>query len=617
MLFVSTPARWLALLACLCLATLTHANDDSSDQSVTYEKDIRHSVVAADGSYTFTREVTLRINEERAIATYAQPPLPYNRTQETLDILQAYTLKPDGSRLTVGPEQIREQQEPNSAQAPMFHDSVMKVLIFPQVAVGDRLVLSYKKQRRVALFPGQFQDLSFPQPHPTQQLTLIYDLPAEVALNVEAKGFKATPPRTEKGRTRYQWDYQPSPWPRAEPGAVDYSDYGQYLAVSTFSDYASFARAYAQRAQVQASPDVEKLAHSLTATLHDPREKALALADWVRRNIRYVAVYIGSGSVVPHAADTVLSNRYGDCKDHVALLQALLKAVKIDSSPALVNLGRAYKLPTVPTLGVLNHAITYIPSLDLYLDATDPGIQPGYLPVLELDKPTVIATSGTLGRTPAVQQNSVRNVTTFRIDADGGARFEQDSTVKGSYAEYNRWGLGRMQANERDLIVQRMLAIYGQTGSGTVKVELTGSGDELTTQLVGQTQNMVNLPGPIGMPTLTSFVGGITQHMSSFVTEKQRTHSFTCISASSDEVARFEFPAQVQILAVPKAVKINGGGFDYSADYTREGNTVVVKRSYALRQPTAVCSPEMFQAMWPALEAMLKDLNSQVIVEKS
>jgi len=88
---------------------------------------------------------------------------------------------------------------------------------------------------------------------------------------------------------------------------------------------------------------------------------------------------VGSGGVVPHAADTVLDNFYGDCKDHVTLLEAMLTAVGIESSPALINSGNAYHLPTAPALGTINHVITYIPSLDLYLDPTAAQTEFGYL----------------------------------------------------------------------------------------------------------------------------------------------------------------------------------------------------------------------------------------------
>ena len=65
---------------------------------------------------------------------------------------------------------------------------------------------------------------------------------------------------------------------------------------------------------------IRALALNLTTGLTGEREKARALYDWVSRNIRYVAVTLGSGGYVPHSADEVLANEYGDCKDHVVLL---------------------------------------------------------------------------------------------------------------------------------------------------------------------------------------------------------------------------------------------------------------------------------------------------------
>lgn len=619
MLFASTTARWLATLACLFGVSLAQADDSGTDRAATVEKDIRRSVVAADGTYTFSRELVLRINEERGIKENAQQSLHYNRTQEALDVQQAYTLKPDGRKVPVSSDQIRQQQEPKSVEAPMFNDSLVKVVIFPDVAVGDRLVLEYQKQRTEALFPNQFEDLNFPSFSATERLSLIYDVPQGMKLNVEAKGFKAAAVKTAGGRSVYQWDYQPTDKARRELGSVAYSDYGQYLAVSTFDDYASFARAYAKRAEVEVTPAIRELAESLTAKLDSPRAKALALSDWVRRNIRYVAVYIGSGSVVPHAADTVLNNRYGDCKDHVALLQALLRAVDIDSTPALVNLGTAYQLPKVPTLGVINHAINYIPKLDLYLDSTAEPVAAGYLPIVLLNKPTVLTTPATLGRTPLTQAGKVENLTTFHINADGSARFEHDSIVEGWGAEFNRWGVRAMPQADRDLLMQRVLAAYGQSGEGKMLPlkDLDSLSPRFEMKFTGTTNNLVNLPGPIGMPTLSSFAGGIAQNVFGFVAEKDRSQAFTCIGGVTEEQARFDFPAGVNILAVPNPVKLDTPYFAYSADYQRDGNSVLIKRRYDFRHSNSLCTAQDFKAMQPTLEAMIRDLNSQVIVQKS
>lgn len=612
-----SPARLFAALVVLALSLGTaHARDDGTDRSVTIEKETQSNVINADGSFVVSAETVLLINEERAIKEQAQRSLSYNRTLETLDVVQAYTQKPDGRKVPVLAEQIKEQQEQASSGAPMFQDTRVKVVIFPEVAVGDRLVLQYKKNRTTALFPGQFEDLSFPAFHPTQAFSLIYDLPADMPLHADARGFTASTPAAAPGRKVYRWDYVPADKARIEQGAVSYLDYGQFLAVSTFSDFAAFAKAYEARAKVEQTAEIRELAASLTAKLDSPRAKALALSDWVRKNIRYVAVYMGAGGVVPHSAKTILANRYGDCKDHVALLEALLAAAGIDSTPALVNLGNAYTLAKVPTLGVLNHAITYVPSLDLYLDSTAEGISAGFLPAPVLDKTVVLSKSGTLGHTPATQDGLVQNTTVFKVTSTGAADFTHASNVNGWAAELNRFGIKSMKPADRDLLIQQILASYGQSASGKLDAgNLEGTANSYEIKMAGRTENLVTLPGPIGVPTLSSFAGGIAQNVFGFIMEPERTQAFGCIGGVTEEQARFEFPKEVSVLAAPKPVSLRTASFDYSATYTREANAVVVKRRFAFTHPSAVCSAEDFKAMKPTVDAMVNDLKSQIIVQ--
>lgn len=103
--------------------------------------------------------------------------------------------------------------------------------------------------------------------------------------------------------------------------------------------------------------------------------------------------------------------------------------------------------------------------------------------------------------------------------------------------------------------------------------------------------------------------------MYSFTLEKERSQCFVCISNDVVETSRFEFPAQVNVLAIPKPVKLQDGNVDYSARYTQEGNAVVVERRFRFSRPDVVCTPEDFTAMKPALEAMVRDLQSQIIVQ--
>lgn len=593
-----------------------HAQADGTDHSVTLEKTRQTYTVQADGSFRQDVELVLLINEERAIKTKAQRALSYNRSLESLEVLEAFTQKPDGRKVVVAADRIKEQQERASSQAPMFSDALNKVVIFPEVAVGDRLVLHYQRNRHAPLFAGHFEDITVPEFNPVGQFTLVYDLPAGMTLHADARGFKPSTPKGAAGRKVYQWDYVPAQRARIETGAVSYLDYGQYLAVSTFASFKDFAHAYQAKAQVEVTPAIAALAQQLTAGLPTPREKALTLSDWVRKNIRYVAVYVGAGGVVPHPAQTVLDNRYGDCKDHVALLEALLKAVGIDSSPALVNLGNAYTLANVPTLGVLNHAITYVPSLDLYLDSTSTAIAAGYLPIQELSKPVLLTASGELGKTPGSQPGKVSSELVFKVKDSGAAAFKNVSKVQGWANEFSRYTVKSMKPGDREVLVQRVLAAYGQRGSGTFQASLK-AGETFDSTVEGSTENLVNLPGPVGVTALSSLAGGISQNVYAFAIEKDRTQGFVCIAGETQEHARFEFPSGVTVLAVPKPVVVRDADVDYSASYAKEGNTVVIERRFKFSHPRAVCTPEDFAAMKPAIEAMVKDLQSQIIVQSS
>ena len=162
--------------------SLAQAFTDGTDRSVTLEKVEQTFVVQMDGSNRLDVDSVLLINEERAIKASAQRPVSYNRSLETLDVIEAYTQKPDGRKVMVDAAHIKEQQEQASAQAPMFQDSVNKVIIFPEVAVGDRLVLRYQRNRFTPLFPDQFEDITVPEFHPVGQFTLIYDMPEDMPL---------------------------------------------------------------------------------------------------------------------------------------------------------------------------------------------------------------------------------------------------------------------------------------------------------------------------------------------------------------------------------------------------------------------------------------------------
>lgn len=619
------PLRFVMLCLLLCVLSGSFpvsahdfTRDAGTDHSVVVDRYLRHVVVDEGGAYTLTVEQAKTIVTREALGEHAQFYIAYNQSLDQIVSVEAHTEKADGRLLAVRPHQIRDQQEPASLEAPMFQDTRLKIVVFPDVQAGDRVVVRYVVRRHTPLFPGHVEDLVTARFHRHRDFRLVYDLPGSMSLHADAVGFDAVPLASPPGRRRYGWRFVDGDNARREADSVSYLDYGRRLAVSTFADYAAFARAWQERAAGKALPDdtVAALAARVTAGMADRRERALALSDWVRGNVRYVGVYLGPGGVVPHAAASVLANRYGDCKDHATLLEALLAAAGIDSTVALVNNGDAYRLPEVPTLGVLNHAIVHVPSLGLFLDPTAEGVAGGFLPPALLGKPAVLVRSGEFAMLPFFQQARSRTLTRIAIGPDGSGRFRVTRTGSGAQAEPWRRVMGAATPGERARLVGGMLHGLLQADGGILEPgDLDGAGDDYTLSFSGASDDLARLPGPTGLATSYAFRGGLGDAVQTFAREAQRRQDFVCPAIDAEDELQFQLPRQARVLALPRGAAVDDANFAYRSRYGRQGRLVTVKRQLKFRHTGATCSPDDYRRMRPALERMLRDLRTQVVVK--
>ena len=363
--------------------------------------------VAPDGTYVREETRRERINVPEAVQAAAQTYLPFNGSLERLEVLEAYTETPDGKQIPVEPDKIITQQSPISTAAPAFGDLKITAIVFPQIAPGAIKVHRERRTRLKPLFAGAFGMVEvFPPPIAYGDVRVTLVAPANLPMRIEAqemKGGVTMPDRA--GEAKWTWTLENTSAQAPEPNSVSPVDYGPRIAATTFTDFAAAAAAYTKGAEPKArvTPAVQMLADELTAGVTGPRAQAKALYEWVAGNIRYVALAFGLGGVVPRDSDEILQSRYGDCKDHVTLLSALLAAKGIESHAVLINAANSYWRPSVPVSpGIYNHAITYVPSLDLYLDSTAQVVPFGLLPFLELGKAALVTggLDGGAGREP-------------------------------------------------------------------------------------------------------------------------------------------------------------------------------------------------------------------------
>lgn len=106
---------------------------------------------------------------------------------------------------------------------------------------------------------------------------------------------------------------------------------------------------------------VRELAQSVAGEAPNVRAKIERIAEYVRDEIRYVAVEIGEGGYVPRPAGLTLENRYGDCKDKSALMRAMLGALDVRCVPALALIDGSVR-EELPTAFQFDHCIVAFPS---------------------------------------------------------------------------------------------------------------------------------------------------------------------------------------------------------------------------------------------------------------
>ncbi|TDY24941.1 transglutaminase superfamily protein [Paraburkholderia sp. BL6665CI2N2] len=615
----------------VCLASLgwlagIHGADASVpaklDDPYTNEGETQTFTVNADGSFTKLDSMTLHVNNEAGIARVAQQYVWFNRNMADVQILEAYTITADGVRHDVQPEQIRNVQEARSFDAPMFQDIQEKVIVFPAVEPGARVHLTYRKTQKQPIVPGEFSDFTPPDLAPTHNFRLIYDLPADKPLYADARGFTAVQPVTRDGRTRYEYRYDKAHFSRLERGSVAYVSYGDRLMVSTFPDYAAFAATYRESAADPSAPDaaVTRLAQQLTAHDRTPRDKAKTLYDWVRRNVRYVAINVGRGAVVPHNASAVLANRYGDCKDHVALYGALLDAAGVRNEPALISSGTIYTLPSVPGYGVINHVITWLPDLQQYVDSTASNVEFGFLPSSDMNRPTVLVGEGVLSRTPATMLMTRSTDLSIKVEPDGSASFTYRLEAAGASAEQARSMLRTQTPAQREESIQAELRSANLRGTATLATNDLGVADgPLVITMKGTLESLVVPGAAASIPALTSLAGGLAADTRYWLGERRRTQPFVCHNLALHERARIELPANFHVLDMPEAKRTQDRFVDFESQYTFDplSNVVTMTRDSTTHFDSDVCTPDDFAQMRPAIEAIGRDVRAEVIVRST
>ena len=328
-----------------------------------------------------TQQVT-RINTSNGLANGGVSTVYYQMGDEQVDVLGITVHKADG---TSSRDYDVWRSENSRKASTTYNDSGSMTLRANNVEVGDIVEVRIQKSEVANQnFRGDyFGDLEYVQStepigflrysilYPTQWSTLYFRAPK--LPHVRKDGVLPDGSAPPKGYALTSFELTQTPrikTERDQPGPSEVYDYILVSNKQTPTDIGTWWWNLIKE-QLVVDETMRQTVVGLTKGLKTPEEKVKAIHNYVVQNTRYLHVGLGIHGWKPYRTTTCFRNRYGDCKDKAALLKVMLEAAGVPANLVLVRTRDLGNLEMKPAaMMVFNHAIAYVPSLDLFLDGT-------------------------------------------------------------------------------------------------------------------------------------------------------------------------------------------------------------------------------------------------------
>ncbi len=459
---------------------------DYAKEGFVIEQFSKDLIFAGDGTWTCDQSAVVRLQSEAGVRQFGVLDFGYNSDSQKIEIAYVRVRKPDGAIVSTPEDSVQDVSSEVSRTAPMYSDLREKQIPVKALGTGD--VLEYKL-RFIQTKPdiaGQFwYSQNFVTGAVVLEETLRITTPKDKYVKVVSPSVKAEVSE-QGGRTVYSWKTA-----QLEPSAQEGKEKTPAapappsVQLTTFRNWDELGLWYGQlqKARVAVSPAIQAKAAELTKGLTSDVEKQKAIYTYVSTKFRYISVSFGVGRYQPHAAEEVLGNQYGDCKDKHTLFASLLKAAGIEAWPALIGAGMKLDAE-MPSPAQFNHVITVIPKRGEYvwLDTTAEVAPYGLLEqTLRDQKALVIPGDGppVLMSTPAdppFQASSAVEVQST-LSADGTLKAHFDVALHGDDELLARSAFHQIPPAQWQELVQLMIRSLGF--AGTVSNVEVGSPEKL------------------------------------------------------------------------------------------------------------------------------------------
>ena len=555
--------------------------------------------VQEDGNYQETVRYVFKILAEAGKAR-ADLFIGFDSRTESLSLLYARTITPDGSVIPLK-ESATQVVTPYS-RYPKYSD--YKVMKFSMPGAGIGAVVDYKYVREAKPFiKGHFNGRFFFQGYEPVLLSRYEVLVPEGTklkhrLRNPLEGRNPSPVTSlRNGKRSYNWEYKNVPQILPEENMPPFSEVAFNIMVTTIPSWGEFCDWWWAQVNAKPEPDqtiLEKVA-DLTKGLTTTDEKAQALFDYVKREIRYVSVDLGKCGYVPERAPEVIRNKYGDCKDKSTLLISMLRAAGIPAHYVLIptssrgNLLKDFSYPFQ-----FNHCIVATESGEgfRFLDPTGGSTSFGYLPAADQNRGVIVVKEGRLVFTETPREsahaNGIFSKKRIRIMADGSADIEIYSQFSGAEEALFRFTFGE----SNPALIKQLFEKVGWDslrGARLLDYDYSDPLDYTKKFEFNASYSLDRFWERAGdiliLPTVDDMGGCVAADTA------ERAFPIVCDPLEfSEEEIRLSIPEGYKVHYLPDKVEIVNPYFEYRSSYHKEGSEIVVHNE--LVKTAAIIAPE-------------------------
>jgi len=359
-----------------------------------------------------------------------------------------------------------------------------------------------------------------------------------------------------------------------------------HVHVSTYKSWDDMGRWYwgLVRDQFTADDEVRRRVAEITKGLTDDKAKMRAVYDFVVQKTRYVALEFGIHGFKPYRCAQIFARGFGDCKDKATLIVTMLKELGIPATIVIVRTGLRGDFETEPaSLAPFDHAIAYVPSMDIYLDGTAEWTGSSELPSMDRGSLALQVNEGKPKLVHLPEPTAADSVSSKHVEAtvgtDGSAqidwRVDVTGASAGSWRQRYHAKATQKQRIQEDLSTELPGLDVTQVTSNDLedveqKVQLRAKGrapsyarrdGESWTMPVGAKEHMVRTWAPLS--------------------SRRRDIRIYALSTQENETT-VKLPQGAKVLGPPHAAEGKSPFGYYKVEVETQGSTVRVKTTVAI-----------------------------------